>query len=212
MPTINRVPARIIFKRAKKHVATIQQWQPSWEICLVKCQKQALSFNKREAKVYCYAFPHVLKRDTCIKHENNYLKKNAKMPWPEPGLSSRSSLPTCLQNVAVVSFKVFHSYQLRLFLDDCVWLPMIWFYLFLINIQSSQLKSHTSLENLFCKILHIISLFCHFKHQFFYHVYRYQWAQPLYTHRHAASFGTTPFKSMGFQLGQPDRPEQSSYR
>jgi hypothetical protein len=39
------------------------------EIFLVKCQKQAFSFNKREAKVYCYAFLHVLKRDTCIKHE-----------------------------------------------------------------------------------------------------------------------------------------------
>jgi hypothetical protein len=25
--------------------------------------------NKREAKVYCYAFLHVLKRDTCTKHE-----------------------------------------------------------------------------------------------------------------------------------------------
>jgi hypothetical protein len=36
---------------------------------LVKCQKQAFSFNKREAKVHCYAFVHVLKRDTCIKHE-----------------------------------------------------------------------------------------------------------------------------------------------
>jgi hypothetical protein len=31
--------------------------------------KQAFSFNKREAKVYCYAFLHVLKRDTCIQHE-----------------------------------------------------------------------------------------------------------------------------------------------
>jgi hypothetical protein len=34
----------------------------------VKCQKQAFSFNKSEAKVYCYAFLHVLKRDTFIKH------------------------------------------------------------------------------------------------------------------------------------------------
>jgi hypothetical protein len=39
------------------------------EIFLVKCQKQAFFFNKREAKVNCYAFLHVLKRDTCIKHE-----------------------------------------------------------------------------------------------------------------------------------------------
>jgi hypothetical protein len=30
--------------------------------------------------------------------------------------------------------------------------------------------------------------------------------------RHVASFGTTPFKSMGFQLGRPDRPEQSGYQ
>jgi hypothetical protein len=44
-----------------------------WEIFLVKCQKQTFSFNKREAKVYCYAFLHVLTRDTCIKHEQ--LKK-----------------------------------------------------------------------------------------------------------------------------------------
>jgi hypothetical protein len=34
------------------------------EIFLVKCQKQAFSFNKREAEMYCYAFPPVLKRDT----------------------------------------------------------------------------------------------------------------------------------------------------
>jgi hypothetical protein len=56
-----RVLARIIFQRTKKHVAT------NGEIFLVKCQKQAISFNKREAKVYSYAFLHVLKRDTCIK-------------------------------------------------------------------------------------------------------------------------------------------------
>jgi hypothetical protein len=31
--------------------------------------KSGISFNKREAKVYCYAFLHVLKRDACIKHE-----------------------------------------------------------------------------------------------------------------------------------------------
>jgi hypothetical protein len=41
------------------------------EIFLVEWQKQAFSFNKSEAKVYCYAFLHVLKRDTCIKHEKN---------------------------------------------------------------------------------------------------------------------------------------------
>jgi hypothetical protein len=66
-------------------------------------QKQAFSFNKREAKVYCYAFLHVLKRDTCIKHEKTIKKKfflfflvscvpagsarvparHAKMPWLE---------------------------------------------------------------------------------------------------------------------------------
>jgi hypothetical protein len=39
-----------------------------------------------------------------------------------------------------------------------------------------------------------------------------KWAEPLRTQRHVASFGTTPFKSMGFQLGRPDQPEQSSYR
>jgi hypothetical protein len=63
-----RVLARIIFKRAKKHVATTMT-AVFGEIFLVKCQKQAFSFNKREAKVYCYAFLHVLKRDTCIMHE-----------------------------------------------------------------------------------------------------------------------------------------------
>jgi hypothetical protein len=47
-----------------------------WEIFLVKCQKQAFSINKREAKVYCYAFLHVLKKDTCIKHEKTIFKKN----------------------------------------------------------------------------------------------------------------------------------------
>jgi hypothetical protein len=45
------------------------------EIFLAKCQKQAFSFNKREAKLYCYAFMHVLKRDTCIKHEKTIPKK-----------------------------------------------------------------------------------------------------------------------------------------
>jgi hypothetical protein len=68
--------------RAKKHVATTMT-AVSGEIFLVKCQKQAFSFNKREAKreVYCYAFLHVLKRDTCIKHDKTfkqiffYLKK-----------------------------------------------------------------------------------------------------------------------------------------
>jgi hypothetical protein len=34
----------------------------------------------------------------------------------------------------------------------------------------------------------------------------------VYIDTNGASFGTTPFKSMGFQLGRPDRPEQSSYR
>jgi hypothetical protein len=31
-----------------------------------------LNKTKREAKVYCYAFLHVLKSDTCIKHEKNF--------------------------------------------------------------------------------------------------------------------------------------------
>jgi hypothetical protein len=64
----------------------------------VKCQKQAFSFNKREAKVYCYAFLHVLKRDPCIKHEKNYLKQFfflvyacTKMPWLEPGKGRQKS-------------------------------------------------------------------------------------------------------------------------
>jgi hypothetical protein len=43
-----------IFKRTKKHVAT-KMTRRLGEIFLVKCQKQAFSFNKREAKVYCYA-------------------------------------------------------------------------------------------------------------------------------------------------------------
>jgi hypothetical protein len=63
-----RVLARIIFKRNKKHVATTMT-HCLREIFLVKCQKEAFSFNKREAKVYCYAFLHDLKIDTCIKHE-----------------------------------------------------------------------------------------------------------------------------------------------
>jgi hypothetical protein len=70
----NRVLARIIFKRTKKHVASTMTRRLG-EIFLVKCQKQAFYFNKREAKVYCYAFMHVLKRDACIKHEKTILKK-----------------------------------------------------------------------------------------------------------------------------------------
>jgi hypothetical protein len=62
------------------------------ETFLVKCQKQAFSFNKREPKVYCYAFLHLLKRDTCIKHEKTCVPagsthvpaRHAKMPWLEP--------------------------------------------------------------------------------------------------------------------------------
>jgi hypothetical protein len=55
----------------------------------VKCQKQAFSFNKREAKVYFYAFLHVLKRDTCINHEENFffLVRNAQpFQYVRPGL------------------------------------------------------------------------------------------------------------------------------
>jgi hypothetical protein len=59
--------ARIKFKRPKMHIATTMTRRLG-EIFLVKCQKQAFSFLKREAKVYCYAFLHVLKRDTCIKN------------------------------------------------------------------------------------------------------------------------------------------------
>jgi hypothetical protein len=44
-----------------------------WEIFLVKCQKQAFSFNKREAKVYCYAFLHVLKRDSLDRELNQFV-------------------------------------------------------------------------------------------------------------------------------------------
>jgi hypothetical protein len=63
-----RVLARIKSKRPKKHVVT-KMTHRLREIFFVKCQKQSFSFNKREAKVYCYAFLHVLKRNTCIKHE-----------------------------------------------------------------------------------------------------------------------------------------------
>jgi hypothetical protein len=68
--------ARIIFKRTKKHVAATMTHRLG-EIFLVKCQKQAFSFNKREAKVYCFAFLHVLKRDTCIKHEKTRRRTRA---------------------------------------------------------------------------------------------------------------------------------------
>jgi hypothetical protein len=33
--------------------------------------KTVFSFNKREAKVYYYAFLHALKRDTCIRPPKN---------------------------------------------------------------------------------------------------------------------------------------------
>jgi hypothetical protein len=59
----SRVLARIKFRRPKKHVATRLTLRHLGEIFLVKCQKQAFSFNKRKAKVYCYAFLHVLKRE-----------------------------------------------------------------------------------------------------------------------------------------------------
>jgi hypothetical protein len=64
-----RVLARIIFKPPKKHVATTMT-AVSGEIFSVKCQKQAFSFNKREAKVYCYAFLHALKRDIINMHKH----------------------------------------------------------------------------------------------------------------------------------------------
>jgi hypothetical protein len=60
-----------------------------WEIFLVKCQKQAFSFNKREAKVNCYAFLQI----RALKHEENFFlvscgarvpARHAKMPWLEP--------------------------------------------------------------------------------------------------------------------------------
>jgi hypothetical protein len=70
---ILRVQARIKFKRPKKHVATMITRRLG-EIFLVKCQKQAFSFNKREAKVYCYAFLSACFEETCIKHEQ--FKKN----------------------------------------------------------------------------------------------------------------------------------------
>jgi hypothetical protein len=52
---LSRVLARIKFKHPKKHVATTMTRRLG-QIFLAKCQKQAFSFNKREAKVYCYAF------------------------------------------------------------------------------------------------------------------------------------------------------------
>jgi hypothetical protein len=66
------------------------------EIFLVKCQKQAFSFNKTEAKVYCYAVLHVLMR---YMHKT-YPKKNscvpawyARMPWLEPCLAMHGFQP-----------------------------------------------------------------------------------------------------------------------
>jgi hypothetical protein len=66
------------------------------DIFLVKCQKHAFFSNKREVNVYCYAFLHVLKRDTCMKKlKINFflvscplvlcpLVSCTKMPWLEP--------------------------------------------------------------------------------------------------------------------------------
>jgi hypothetical protein len=51
---------RIIFTRAKKQCRYNNDSRLG-EIFLVK------GFNKSDAKVYCYAFLHALKRDTCIK-------------------------------------------------------------------------------------------------------------------------------------------------
>jgi hypothetical protein len=70
MVMVSRVLARIIFKCCYKNDT------PSRGDIFSEVSKTGISFNKREAKVYCYVFLHVLKRerDTCIKHEKNYLK------------------------------------------------------------------------------------------------------------------------------------------
>jgi hypothetical protein len=59
-----RVLARIKFKRPKKHAATTMTRRLG-EVFLVK----AFSFNKKEAKVCCHAFLHVLKRDNTISQD-----------------------------------------------------------------------------------------------------------------------------------------------
>jgi hypothetical protein len=88
-------------------ILKIQHSSGSWgwdlkSAFLVKCQKQAFFFNKREAKVYCYAFLHVLKRymhKTWRKNvKRSFMRagrpaggarvpaRHGKMPWLEPWL------------------------------------------------------------------------------------------------------------------------------
>jgi hypothetical protein len=76
-----RVLVRSNIKRPKKHVATTMTCRLR-EIFLVKCQKRAFSFNKREAKVYCYAFLHVLNREI---HDSEFQKcPEIVLQWNNP--------------------------------------------------------------------------------------------------------------------------------
>jgi hypothetical protein len=55
-----------------------------WDIFLVKCQKQAFSFNKREAKVYCYAFLHVLNEERYMDflfNKKSFMRAGSISPW-----------------------------------------------------------------------------------------------------------------------------------
>jgi hypothetical protein len=56
------------------------------EIFLVKCQKQAFSFNKREAKVREKNMKTLLKKNIYFSfmHAGGLLAQYAKMPWLEP--------------------------------------------------------------------------------------------------------------------------------
>jgi hypothetical protein len=86
----------------KLHLTWVLGVNGKYQICFFrvkKCQKQAFSFNEREAKVYCYAFLHVLKRDTCIKHEKtkpNALARTLKYGWVHRGPNSQSVMPVCI--------------------------------------------------------------------------------------------------------------------
>jgi hypothetical protein len=70
----HRVLARIIFRRAK--TCRYNNDSRLGEIFLVKCQQHAFSFNKGEAKVYCYAFMHVFHLGPMLCEQEEKFKKN----------------------------------------------------------------------------------------------------------------------------------------
>jgi hypothetical protein len=64
------------------------------EIFLVKCQKQAFSFNKREAKVYCYIlFKNNFFLVSCMPAGGVRVPaQHAKIPWLDPRIIAQAKV------------------------------------------------------------------------------------------------------------------------